>query len=178
MRQNGKIRVRWLLLLAVIALVAYQVSRFLGTSEPLSETVPFMLVAVSMWLWPLGLIVFFWIRAGLKSWTEPGTDPTRRTIHMGLRAGPRLTLIAFIVLVLALIPIGPWLILYVILAFAWVTPPVFMLSTATGLIAGFATNRHQISGPGRQKVIAAILALITVGAVWLIVVVPWFPEPE
>ena len=178
MWQNGKIRFRWLLLLAVVLLVAYQVSRFLGTSGHLSETVPFMFVAVSMWLWPLGLIVFFWFRAGLKSWTEPGADPTRRTIYMGLRIGPWLMLIAFFVLFLALIPLWPWSIFYLILAFAWATPPVFMMSTAIGLIAGFARNRDQISGPERKKVIAAILALIMVGSVWLIVVLPWFPEPE
>ena len=178
MWQNGKIRFRWLFLLAVISLVAYQVSVYLGTSEPLSETVPFMLVAVSLWLWPLGLIVFFWFRAGLKSWSEAGANPMQRTIYMGLRAGPRLTLIAFIVLSLALIPLWPWSIFYLVHAFAWATPPVFMLSTAIGLIAGVARNRHQISGPERQKIIATILALVTVGAVWLIVVLPWFPEPE
>lgn len=178
MWQHGKIQLRWLLLLAVMLLVAYQVSSLLRTGEPLSASVPSMLVLVSLWLWPLGLVVFFWFRAGVKPWGEPGAKPMHQAIYMALRVGPRLTLIAFIMLVLALIPLWPWSIFYVVLAFAWAMPPVFMLSTALGLVAGAARHRGQISGPVLQKIVAAILVLIVVGTAWLSVVLPWFPEPE
>ena len=178
MWQNGKIRLGWLFLLAVMSLVAYQVTRILGNGAPLAEIIQVMALQVGIWLWPVSLLAFAWIRAGLKAWNEPGADPMYRTLHAGLRAGPRLTLFAFIALAVALIPTKAWMIFYLILAFAWTTPAVFMLSTAAGLITGLVRNRDQLSGYQQRQTIAATLALIAVGTIWLIVILPWFFEPD
>ena len=178
MWQNGKIRFRWLFLLAVLSLVVYQVTRILETGAPLAEIIQVMALQVGIWLWPVSLLAFAWIRAGLKAWSEPGANPMYRTLRAGLRAGPRLTLLAFILLAVALIPTKAWMIFYLILAFAWTTPAVFMLSTAVGLIAGLVRNRDQLSGHQQQQTIAAILALIAIGTAWLIVVLPWFVQPD
>jgi hypothetical protein len=176
MWHNGKIRFHWLLLVAVMSLVAYQVTRILATGAPYAEIIQIIMLQVGIWLWPFSLLVFVWIRAGLKAWGEPGADPMHGTIYSGLRSGPRLTLVAFIVLALALIPTKAWMIFYLILAFAWTTPPVLMLSTAVGLIAGAVRNRDRLSGHEQQKTVAAILALIALGTAWLILVLPWFAQ--
>ena len=128
-------------------------------------------------LWIGGLIgLALWLRRR-KAWLEAGADPVRRTAYIGLRTGTWLTIGGLIVLVLAFVPMGPWMV-FVLFPIAYATPPAFLLTTAFGLIVGAWMNRDRLSRRQLATTLAVVLMLIAFGASALIVALRWINEPK
>lgn len=128
------------------------------------------------WVWPIGLIMLAVSLLRSKDSGAPGTDPMGRTINAGLRVGTLLTLGGLVALVLASTAAGPWLV-FVIFPVAYATPPVFMLTTALGLIIGIWKNRRDFIGRQLTKIFVAIMVLIVVGTAWLVLALHWLDTP-
>jgi WD40 repeat protein len=136
-----------------------------------------ILMTVGPLLWPAGLIALLvWLRRR-KGWRETDADPLRRTAHIGLYTGTWLTLGGLFVLVLAFVPMGPWMI-FVIFPIAYATPPAFLLATALGLIAGAWKNRGRLSGRQLATTLAVVLLLIAAGTASMVVALRWINEPK
>lgn len=136
------------------------------------------LLGVGPALWLVGLtLLFMWLSAN-KAWSRPDASPLRRAAYTGLRTGAWLTIGGLVALVIVSIPAGPWMIFLLLFPVAYATAPVFMLTTALGLVIGVIKNRDRLSGSQLVTVCTAILVLGVLGTASLIVALRWIDEPK
>jgi hypothetical protein len=144
---------------------------------PLLEMFKGGLLGLGPVLWVGGLIALIaWLRRK-KAWLAPTADPARRTAYIGLRTGTWLTVAGLIVLVLAFVPMGPWMV-FVLFPIAYATPPAFLLATALGLVVGAWANRKRLSARQLLVTLVVVALLIVNGAAMMIVALDWVNEPK